>query len=76
MFHENTQKNGPLYRRLVPTVDGKRTFKQSMLRRLKRLGIDKTDPSELSEDEINRFARLDIDPSTITWRRVLDINDR
>ena len=23
-----------------------------------------------------RFARIDIDPSTITWRRVLDINDR
>ena len=23
-----------------------------------------------------RFARVDIDPSTITWRRVLDINDR
>lgn len=23
-----------------------------------------------------RFARLDIDPETITWRRVVDINDR
>ena len=23
-----------------------------------------------------RFARLDLDPSTITWRRVLDVNDR
>lgn len=23
-----------------------------------------------------RFARVDIDPDTITWRRVLDINDR
>lgn len=23
-----------------------------------------------------RFARVDFDPSTITWRRVLDVNDR
>lgn len=23
-----------------------------------------------------RFARLDIDPASITWRRVMDINDR
>ena len=25
---------------------------------------------------IDRFVRLDIDPSTITWRRVMDTNDR
>ncbi len=25
---------------------------------------------------VRRFARLDIDPETITWRRVLDTNDR
>jgi len=23
-----------------------------------------------------RFARVDIDPSTITWKRVMDVNDR
>ncbi len=76
MFHENTQKDGPLYRRLVPPKNGKRTFAPVMFRRLKKLGIDKTDPNELTEDEIHRFARLDIDPETITWRRVLDVNDR
>lgn len=76
MFHENTQKDGPLYKRLVPEKKGKREFIPSMLRRLKRLGIDKTDPSELTEEEITKFARLDIDPETITWRRVLDVNDR
>uniref|UniRef100_A0A8I6GID7 C-1-tetrahydrofolate synthase, cytoplasmic n=1 Tax=Rattus norvegicus TaxID=10116 RepID=A0A8I6GID7_RAT len=42
----------------------------------KRLGIEKTDPAALTDDEINRFARLDIDPETITWQRVLDTNDR
>ena len=76
MFHESTQKDGPLYKRLVPTTKGKRKFKPIMFRRLKKLGITKTDPNELTEDEIHRFARLDIDPETITWRRVLDVNDR
>ncbi|KAF2186153.1 FTHFS-domain-containing protein [Zopfia rhizophila CBS 207.26] len=76
MFHENTQKDGPLYRRLVPVKKGTREFAPVMFRRLKKLGIDKTNPEELTEDEIHRFARLDIDPETITWRRVLDVNDR
>ena len=47
-----------------------------MLRRLKKLGINKTDPNELTEEERSRFARLDIDPETLTWRRVVDTNDR
>ncbi|KAI1425715.1 formate--tetrahydrofolate ligase-domain-containing protein [Xylaria sp. FL1777] len=76
IFHENTQKDGPLYKRLVPTKNGKRVFAPVMFRRLKKLGIEKSDPNELTEDEIHRFARLDIDPDTITWRRVLDVNDR
>ncbi|KAF4121059.1 methylenetetrahydrofolate dehydrogenase (NADP+) / methenyltetrahydrofolate cyclohydrolase / formyltetrahydrofolate synthetase [Geosmithia morbida] len=76
IFHENTQKNGPLYRRLVPAKNGQRKFAPVMLRRLKKLGIDKTNPDDLNEEEIGRFARLDIDPDTITWRRVLDVNDR
>ncbi|KAF2742365.1 FTHFS-domain-containing protein [Sporormia fimetaria CBS 119925] len=76
MFHESTQKDGPLYRRLVPEKKGKREFAPIMFRRLKKLGIDKTNPNDLTEDEIRRFARLDIDPDTITWRRVLDVNDR
>ncbi|KAH7193626.1 formate--tetrahydrofolate ligase-domain-containing protein [Fusarium flagelliforme] len=76
IFHENTQKDGPLYKRLVPAKNGERKFAPVMLRRLKKLGIEKTNPDELTEDEIHRFARLDIDPETITWRRVLDVNDR
>jgi methylenetetrahydrofolate dehydrogenase (NADP+)/methenyltetrahydrofolate cyclohydrolase/formyltetrahydrofolate synthetase len=76
MFHEKTQKDAALYKRLVPVKKGKREFQPIMFRRLKKLGITKTNPDELTEDEIHRFARLDIDPSTITWRRVLDVNDR
>ncbi|ERT02985.1 hypothetical protein HMPREF1624_01289 [Sporothrix schenckii ATCC 58251] len=76
IFHENTQKDGPLYKRLVPAKNGKRTFQPVMFRRLKKLGIDKTDPDSLTPEEITKFARLDIDPETITWKRVLDVNDR
>lgn len=76
IFHENTQKDSALYKRLVPSKNGKREFAPVMMRRLNKLGITKTNPDELTEDEIRRFARLDIDPETITWRRVLDVNDR
>lgn len=47
-----------------------------MFKRLKKLGIDKTDPNELTPEEITRFARLDVDLNTITWNRVMDTNDR
>ncbi|RMB98646.1 hypothetical protein DUI87_24863 [Hirundo rustica rustica] len=41
-----------------------------------KLGINKTDPMALTKEEVNAFVRLDIDPGTITWQRVLDTNDR
>lgn len=76
MFHEATQKDGPLFDRLCPKKKGVRTFAPVMFKRLKKLGIDKTNPDDLTEDEKRRFARLDIDPDTITWHRVTDTNDR
>ncbi|MCJ1233815.1 tetrahydrofolate synthase [Varicellaria rhodocarpa] len=76
MFHEATQKDGALYKRLVPAKKGKRDFQPIMFRRLKKLGITKTNPDDLTAEEVHKFARLDIDPETITWRRVLDVNDR
>lgn len=76
MFHENTQKDAALYKRLVPAKKGTRVFPQAFLNRLKKLGINKTNPDDLTPEEITRFARLDIDPETITWRRVVDCNDR
>nr|XP_045014410.1 monofunctional C1-tetrahydrofolate synthase, mitochondrial [Jaculus jaculus] len=76
IFHENTQTDKALYNRLVPSVNGVRKFSEIQLSRLKKLGIDKTDPSALTEEEVTRFARLNIDPATITWQRVLDTNDR
>ncbi|KAI0647265.1 FTHFS-domain-containing protein [Trametes meyenii] len=76
MFHEATQSDKALYSRLVPAKKGKREFAPLMFKRLQKLGIDKTDPNELTPEEINKFARLDVDPDTITWNRVLDTNDR
>ncbi|OQR81494.1 formate--tetrahydrofolate ligase, partial [Thraustotheca clavata] len=77
MFHESTQKDKALFNRLCPAKkDGSRTFAPVMLHRLKKLGINKTNPNDLTEEEINRFARLDIDPATLTWNRVLDTCDR
>jgi len=76
MFHEATQSDKALYSRLVPTAKGKREFAPLMFKRLKKLGIDKTNPNDLTPEEIKRFARLDVDPETITWNRVVDTNDR
>ncbi|XP_049811826.1 C-1-tetrahydrofolate synthase, cytoplasmic isoform X1 [Schistocerca nitens] len=76
MFHETTQKDDSLYIRLVPRVKGSRAFSEIQLRRLQRLGISKTDPDSLTPEEIRKFVRLDIDPETVTWTRVIDTNDR
>ncbi|MEW6716485.1 MAG: formate--tetrahydrofolate ligase [Chloroflexota bacterium] len=77
MYHESRQSDEALFRRLCPPAkDGSREFAPSMLKRLKKLGIKKTGPNDLTEEEIHRFVRLDIDPQTVTWRRVVDTNDR
>ncbi|XP_041929310.1 C-1-tetrahydrofolate synthase, cytoplasmic [Alosa sapidissima] len=76
MFHEATQTDKALYNRLVPLSGGQRTFSPIQINRLKKLGIEKTDPTTLTEEEITRFARLDIDPESVTWQRVMDTNDR
>ena len=77
MFHESEQDDEKLFNALFPADwHGQRSFSPSMLRRLKRLGVAKTDPNELTPAERTRFVRLDLDPDSITWRRVIDTNDR
>ena len=77
MFHESNQNDEKLFNALCPTdKNGQRQFSLSMLKRLKKLGIKKTNPDELTTEERARFSRLDIDPASITWRRVVDTNDR
>ena len=77
MYHESRQSDEALFRRLCPPdKNGKREFTPIMIRRLKKLGIDKTNPDDLTDEEVSKFVRLDIDPETITWRRIVDTNDR
>ena len=76
IFHEATQSDAALFRRLTKRRDNTTSFSSVQLVRLHKLGIAKTRPAELTEEEQRRFARLDIDPSTVTWKRVTDVNDR
>jgi methylenetetrahydrofolate dehydrogenase (NADP+) / methenyltetrahydrofolate cyclohydrolase / formyltetrahydrofolate synthetase len=77
MFHEIDLDDEKLFNALCPLdKKGQRKFSPSMLRRLKKLGINKIDPNELTPEERSCFARLDIDPASVTWRRVIDTNDR
>ncbi|OGO34169.1 MAG: formate--tetrahydrofolate ligase [Chloroflexi bacterium RBG_16_54_18] len=78
IFHESKQPDDEkLFNTLCPKdKQGKRRFSPSMLRRLEKLGIKKTDPETLTPEERSKFARLDIDPASLTWRRVVDTNDR
>ncbi|GAA5978142.1 hypothetical protein JCM10908_004244 [Rhodotorula pacifica] len=75
-FHESTQTDKALFNRLCPPKKGVRTFAPIMFKRLQKLGINKTNPDDLTEEEVSKFARLDIDPTKISWRRVVDVNDR
>lgn len=77
MHETKTPDDEKLFDALCP-IDkkGNRSFSPTMLRRLEKLGIHKSDPNDLTPEERTRFARLDIDPSAVTWRRVIDVNDR
>lgn len=77
MLHEADVDPQVMFDRLCPPdKTGKRTFAPPMLRRLKKLGIEKTDPETLTPEERARFAMLDIDPASITWNRIIDVSDR
>lgn len=78
IFHEASQSDKALFNRLCPlNKDGTRSFAKVMLKRFEKLGISiPENHNDLTPDEIRRFARLDIDPESITWHRVMDVNDR
>ena len=79
IFHESSQKDEALFNRLIPAKNGKRVPAPSQRARMERLGIKGPaldDAELLSTKDRVRFARLDVDPSTITWNRVLDTCDR
>ncbi len=77
ILHEAGATDEQLFNRLLPAnKQGERRFARGMLGRLNKLGISKTNPDDLTPEERRRLCRLDIDPATITWRRVIDTNDR
>jgi methylenetetrahydrofolate dehydrogenase (NADP+)/methenyltetrahydrofolate cyclohydrolase/formyltetrahydrofolate synthetase len=77
MLHESDIDPQVMFDRLCPPdKSGQRSFSPSMLRRVQKLGLGKTDPNALTPAERARFAILDIDPAGITWNRVIDISDR
>lgn len=78
-YHENTSSPNGLFEKLCPKdKSGKRTFELSMHARLERLGLGhkKGDPESLTPEERDKFVKLDIDPTTIAWKRVVDCNDK
>ncbi len=77
MHETNTPDDEKLFNALCPPdKKGNRSFSPTMLRRLKKMGINKKNPDDLTPEEKSRFARLDVDYSGVQWRRVIDINDR
>jgi formyltetrahydrofolate synthetase len=77
ILHEANQDDERLFEAFCPAdKTGGRRFSPIMLRRLRKLGIDKRNPADLTPEERRRMFRLDIDPATITWNRVIDISDR
>ena len=77
ILHEADATDEQLFNRLCPPdKQGNRQFGRGMLGRLEKLGIHKNTPEQLTTEERRRMFRLDIDPATITWRRVVDTSDR
>jgi formyltetrahydrofolate synthetase len=50
-------------------------YTPSMRKRLAKLGIKSERPSDLSDEDKERMFRLNIDPYSIQWRRVVDVSD-
>ncbi|MBI5033593.1 MAG: formate--tetrahydrofolate ligase [Chloroflexi bacterium] len=51
-------------------------FPPAVQKRANRLGIKASKLADLTAEDKRRLFRLDIDPASITWMRVVDINDR
>jgi len=73
MFHERAQADDDKLGKAM-TADGR--FAEGQRRRMAKLGIHGATLADLSTAEKRRLFRLDIDPASITWQRVVDVNDR
>jgi len=73
MLHERAQADDDKLAKSM-TANGK--FTSSQRQRLAKLGIQAETLADMSTEDKRRMFRLDIDPASITWQRVVDINDR
>ena len=78
MFHEAQQPDDEkLFNAFCPKdKQGQRHFAEAHLRRMQRLGLAASDPDALTPEQKRALFRLDIDPASLTWNRVMDVNDR
>jgi methylenetetrahydrofolate dehydrogenase (NADP+)/methenyltetrahydrofolate cyclohydrolase/formyltetrahydrofolate synthetase len=73
MLHERaTPDDDKLAKALCP--DG--YIAPAIRKRMAKLGITTEKFEDLTPEDKRRLFRLDIDPKSITWQRVVDINDR
>lgn len=75
IFHEKTQTDAGLLKRQL--VKGK--LSKMLINRWHKLNLpnaDEMDPAMLSAEDLKKLVRLDFDEDTITWKRVVDCNDR
>ena len=72
IMHERNMSDKALFRALFP----KDEWAPSLLRRARKLGIQAGKPSQMTAKERVKVCRLNINPYSITWNRVVDVNDR
>ena len=75
------EENHPDDRQLMAALckkgpDGKPAFSACHERRMARLGIKARTPADLTDEQVRAVFRLDLDADSITWNRVLDVNDK
>jgi methylenetetrahydrofolate dehydrogenase (NADP+) / methenyltetrahydrofolate cyclohydrolase / formyltetrahydrofolate synthetase len=73
LLHERAQSDDDKLAKSM-TANGKFTPSQRL--RLAKLGIRAETLADMSTEDKRRMFRLDINPASITWQRVVDINDR
>ncbi len=74
ILHERDPKNDDL--KLATAICPTGAFPPAVAKRAARLGIHADKISDLNPEQLRHLFRLDIEPSSITWQRVVDINDR
>jgi len=78
MFHEREATDDEkLFNAFCPRdKNGKRHFAEAHLRRMERLRFSVSNPEDLTSEQKRALFRLEVDPASLTWNRVMDVNDR